>query len=119
MGKKVFSLALAAVMAASLTAIPVSAESVNPETSIDNASTIQPRTSTWVVKEDWVRMRREPSLSGEILMLLMKGEYVYESTEKHHVEADGYTWILVSCNRTGWSGYVASEYMECHSYDFG
>lgn len=119
MGKKVLSTVLAAVMAASITAIPASAESVNSVTLTDSTSVIQPRTSTWVVIEDWVRMRREPSLSGEILMLLMEGELVYEGTEKSHVEADGYTWILVSSNRTGWSGYVASEYMECQSYPFG
>lgn len=119
MGKKVLSTVLAAVMAASITAIPASAESTNPVTPMDNTSVIQPRTSTWVVKEDWVRMRREPSLSGEILMLLMEGELVYEGAEKHHVVADGYTWILVSSNRTGWSGYVASDYIECRSYDFG
>ncbi|MCM1167211.1 MAG: hypothetical protein NC299_17720 [Lachnospiraceae bacterium] len=63
MGKKVFSLALAAVMAASMTAMPVSAESVNLETLMDNTLSVQPRTSSWRVKEDWVRMRREPSLS--------------------------------------------------------
>lgn len=119
MRKKVLSTVLAIVMAASITAIPASAESTNSVTPMDNASAIQPRTSTWIVKEDWVRMRREPSLSGEILMLLMKGEPVYEGTEKHHVEADGYTWILVASNRTGWSGYVASEFMECQSYPFG
>ncbi len=116
MQKKIISTALAIVMAATMTAIPVSAESANPHRSANSISSIQPRTATWVVKEDWVRMRREPSLSGEVLMLLMKDEFVYEGTERHHVDADGYTWILVSSNRTGWSGWVASQYIECQDY---
>ena len=48
--------------------------------------------------------------------ILYKGEYLYEGTPKKHVDADGYTWILVSSNRTGWSGYVASDYIECNDY---
>lgn len=103
-------------MAASMTVIPVSAEDVSHEMSVDSISSIQPRTATWVVKEDWVRMRREPSLSGEVLMLLMKDEFVYEGADRQHVEADGHTWILVSSNRTGWGGWVASEYIECLDY---
>lgn len=116
MQKKVISTALAVIMAATMTAIPASAEGVNPEMATNSISSIQPRTASWVVKEDWVRMRREPSLSGEVLMLLMKDEFVYEGADRQHVEADGYTWILVSSNRTGWSGWVASEYIECLDY---
>ncbi len=63
-------------------------------------------------------MRREPSLSGEILMLLMEGELVSEGV-KNHVEADGYTWISVQSTRTGWWGWVASDYIECQDYAFG
>lgn len=91
-------------------------EEFTEEDTNEEASSSARRTALWVVTEDIVRMRRTPSLSGEVLMLLYKGEYLYEGTPKKHVDADGYTWILVSSNRTGWSGYVASDYIECNDY---
>jgi len=116
MQKKLTSAVLAAIMTASMVAIPVSAEGINPETAIDSISSVQPRTATWEITEDLVRMRREPSLSGEVIMLLQKGEYVYEGADRNHVVADGYTWVYVHSNRTGWSGWVASEFMDCGDY---
>ena len=91
-------------------------EEFTEEDTNEEASSSARRTALWVVTEDNVRMRRTPSLSGEVLMLLYKGEYLYEGTPKKHVDAVGYTWILVSSNRTGWSGYVASDYIECNDY---
>ena len=87
-GKKITSIALVAALAAGMTAIPASAEQYNSAMSAPNRmSTVQPRTASWTVTGDWVRMRREPSLLGEIIMLLQYGETVYEGTEYSHVEA--------------------------------
>lgn len=116
-GKKITSIALVVALAAGMTAIPASAEQYNSAMSAPNRmSTVQPRTASWTVTGDWVRMRREPSLLGEIIMLLQYGETVYEGTEYSHVEADGYTWVYVYSNRTGWGGWVASAFMDCQDY---
>ncbi len=116
MQKKLTSAILATIIATSIATFPASAESINPEMTANAISSVQPRTATWEITEDLVRMRREPSLSGEVIMLLQRGEYVYEGADRNHVVADGYTWIYVYSNRTGWSGWVASEFMDCGDY---
>lgn len=58
-------------------------EEFTEEDTNEEASSSARRTALWVVTEDNVRMRRTPSLSGEVLMLLYKGEYLYEGTPKN------------------------------------
>ncbi len=116
MFKKIASTVLAITMAASVAAIPASAEAFNPKMQTNNAAYVQPRTASWEVTGNLVRMRTEPSLSGTVIMLLERGEIVYEAAGYDHVEADGYTWVCVTCNRTGWGGWVATEYLNCLDY---
>ena len=44
------------------------------------------------------------------------GEYVYEGTLGQHVYADGYEWVCVHSNRTGWDGWVATAFLQCLDY---
>ena len=115
MVKKITSALLAATLAAGIVAIPTSAERFE-SASPNSLSVIQPRSAAWTVIGTYVRMRREPTIYSEAIMQLEYGEIVYEVAGSVHTEADGYTWINVYSNRTGWSGWVASDYLQSNDY---
>lgn len=59
---------MAAALALGMTAIPASTEQYNSAMSAPNRmSTVQPRTASWTVTGDWVRMRREPPFREKLL----------------------------------------------------
>lgn len=59
-----------------------------------------------------VRFREEPGLSGSIIAVLTKGEYLlYERVAGPTVDADGYTWLRCERYSTGEIGYIATNYI--------
>ncbi len=59
-----------------------------------------------------VRFRESPSLSGNIIATLTKGEYLYfERAAGPLTDADGYTWMHCERYSTGEIGYVAVKYI--------
>ena len=59
-----------------------------------------------------VRFREEPGLSGSIIAVLTKGEYLlYERVAGPTGDADGYTWLRCERYSTGEIGYIAVNYI--------
>ncbi|CAH8715684.1 SH3 domain-containing protein [Paenibacillus thiaminolyticus] len=66
--------------------------------------------ATYEIKENGVRFRSNPSLSGTVIGLLNKGDMV-NGGRQDPVYADGYNWINVySYKHNAW-GWVAVNYV--------
>lgn len=99
------------VFAADVTIVPTP----NLITTETTNMTVQPRSTSYEVTGNYVSFRAQPSLSGDVVAYLMKGDIVADL--KDSVYADGHTWINVQCVNcsesilNGTPGWVASDYL--------
>lgn len=113
MFKKIICLTLMLVVMASM-GVSFAMETGVKDVDEEVLAGLQPsntRSITWIVTNDGVRLRDEPSTSGTILGLLYSGDMVNEGSDER-VNADGYEWACVySYNHSCW-GWVAANYLE-------
>ncbi|NGP57421.1 SH3 domain-containing protein [Paenibacillus thiaminolyticus] len=67
--------------------------------------------ATYEIKENGVRFRSNPSLSGTVIGLLNKGDMVNGGHGVDPVYADGYYWLNVSSYKHNSWGWVAINYL--------
>ncbi|MCY9517836.1 SH3 domain-containing protein [Paenibacillus apiarius] len=65
---------------------------------------------TYVITEDGVRFRSNPSLSGAVLGLLYKGDMV-NTGHSEPIYADGYAWKSVYSYKHNTWGWVVADYL--------
>ncbi|MCE5170686.1 SH3 domain-containing protein [Paenibacillus profundus] len=116
MFKKVASFSLAIACMAVLAQGAYAAES-NPPANVNNQQHAVTAdgglvllSATYEIKENGVRLRSKPSLSGTVLGLLNKGDMV-NGGRQDPVYADGYAWINVYSYKHNASGWVAIDYL--------
>lgn len=63
-----------------------------------------------VAKDNHINIRSNPTLQGNVLYVLQKGEKL-EVLEKTIIEKDGYRWVKVGL-QNGQTGYVVRDYVE-------
>ncbi|MFD3272873.1 SH3 domain-containing protein [Paenibacillus dendritiformis] len=117
MFKKVAILSLAIASTAVMTQGAYAAEN-NTQANVNNqhqAVTAENEfvllSATYEVKENGVRLRTKPSLSGTVLGLLNKGDMVNGGHGVEPVYADGYYWLNVYSYKHNASGWVAVNYL--------
>ena len=80
--------------------------------STENSDKPSIRTTTYEVIGNNVRFRETPSLSGNVIGYLNKGDLVTGgSYEGWEVEADGYTWVHCFSYKYELNGWVSKDYL--------
>ncbi len=116
--KKIIATVLTAAMAMSIGMPVFAANTLSVVNDSDNAAyaarSIQ-RSTSYEITANNVCLRATPSLSGDVVAYLQKGDIVVDLKET--VYADGYTWVSVQCVNcsnpvlNGTPAWVASNYL--------